>query len=667
MHFKREPGYRPEPCRDCGSGSCNAPAGKRAPKPDYIMRQTPLALALGAVFIASAHAETLPEFVGETIVVTPTRTAQTADESLASVTVITRRDIERSQANNLMALLEQQMGINISRTGGEGKSAAIFVRGAAAKHVLVLVDGVRAASATTGEYDWNALSPEQIERIEIVRGPFSSLYGSDAIGGVIHVFTRRSAGPGVKLIAGSRGTRALDFSLGGGDAWRYSVEAGRESTDGLPTFSTDSAAFGFNRNHLALGVDGRLTSDLALAARFAQSWGRNEQDASTGDNDYRNRTASLKLDHQAGAQWRHSLTLGNSLDSYTSYSPFVPARIETRRNSLSWQHDLSFEPGQLSLGLDYWKDHASKDNSGLLDERLENTGLFAQYRFAALGGEAQVGARRDRHDAFGSQDTWNLRWGRELAPGLRFTAGHGTAFKAPTVNDLFWPTSVDGPYSYSIGADTYSDTYTTGGNPTLKPETSRTSELGLNYRQAGWGAAVNLYETRVDDLIEWKPTVISGGTGAGGEILTTYDWQPENVSSARMRGLELSGHARWLDWDWHAGLARVLAVNLATGLQLDRRPENSLTLGAARTFGSHGLRIEGSAYSQRLDVNGTKPLAGYGLVNAVYEYALNPDTRLGIRIDNLFDRDYALARTGTRFYETPGRSLFVSLRYQPGK
>lgn len=631
------------------------------------MRQTTLTLALGVVFSSFAYAESLPDFIGETIVVTPTRTARTTDETLAATTVITRSDIERSQASDLMTLLSQQAGINVARTGGEGKNTAVYVRGTATKHVLVLVDGVRAASATTGEYDWNALSPEQIERIEIVRGPFSSLYGSDAVGGVIQIFTRRSAGPGVKLTAGSRGTRALGFSLGGGDTWRYSVEAGRESTDGLPTFSTDSTAFGFNRNHLALGVDGRLTSDLALTARLAQSWGRNELDAATGDNDYKNRTASLKLDYRVGAQWRQSLTLGNTLDSYTSYSPYVPARIETNRNSLSWQHDLSFEPGQLSLGLDYWKDHASKDNSGLLDERLENTGLFAQYRFAALGGEAQVGARRDKHEAFGSQNTWNLRWGRELVPGLRVTAGHGTAFKAPTVNDLYWPSSSDGPYTYDIGGVTYSDTYTSGGNPTLRPETSRTSELGLRYRQTVWGVGVNLYETRVEDLIEWKPTVIPGGTGPGGEILTTYDWQPENVSSARMRGLELSAHARWLGWGWHAGLARVLAINLGTGLQLDRRPENSLTLSAARTFGSHGLRIEGSAYSRRLDVSGTRQLAGYGLVNAAYEYTLNKDTRLGVRIDNLFDKAYALARTSTRFYETPGRGVFVTLRYQPGK
>ncbi len=627
------------------------------------MQRTTLAALIAGLFTLPVQAQEI--FTLDDIVVTATRTPRAVGTTLSATTVIDRKKIQSSQAPDLMTLLEQQAGINISRTGGEGKSTAIFVRGTTSKHVLVLVDGLRAASATTGEYDWNALSPEQIERIEIVRGPLSSLYGSDAIGGVIQIFTRRNTGPGVKLTMGSRGSRGIDLSMGGGDAWRYSLEAGRESTDGLPTFTTGTTAYGFNRNHLALGLDGNLSRETALALRLSQAWGSNELDASTGSNDYKNRTASLKLDHQAGAQWRQSLTLGNSLDRYTSYSPFIPATIETSRDSLSWQHDLTFDSGHLDLGADYWNDHASKDNSGLLDQRIENIGLFAQYRFAALGGDAQIGARRDKHDSFGNHDTWNLRWGRELAPGLRFSAGHGTAFKAPTVNDLFWPFSSDGPYSYTIGATTYSDTYITRGNSSLKPETSRSSELGLSYRQASWDVAANLYETRVSDLIEWQATITPGGGGPG--ITTTYDYQPKNVSSARMRGLELGGHARWLNWDWQAAWTRLLATNLSTGQQLDRRPKNSLTLSVARAFGPHQIRLEGSAYSERLDIQGTKPLAGYGLVNAVYDYALNKHTRLGIRIDNLLDKDYALARTSTRFYDAPGRGIFVTWRYQPGK
>lgn len=627
------------------------------------MQRSTLAALVAGLFTLPVQAEDIPLL--DEIVVTATRTPLALSSSLAATTVISRDAIQQSQAIDLITLFEQQAGINISRTGGEGKSTAIFVRGAAARHVLVLVDGVRAASATTGEYDWNALSPDQIERIEIVRGPMSSLYGSDAIGGVIQIFTRRAAAPGMKVTLGSRNTRALDLTLGGGEHWRYSLEAGRQSTDGLPTFSSDSISYGFNRNHLSFGIDGKLTADLALDARLAQSWGRNQQDALTGDNDYKSRTASVKLDHQISRQWRQSVMLGNSLDSYTSHSPFIPARIETERDSLSWQHDLTFKPGQLSVGVDHWNDHASKDNSGLLDERIENTGLFAQYRFAVLNGDTQLGLRRDRHDAFGGHNTWNLRWGREFAPGLRFSAGHGTAFKAPAVNDLYWPNSVDGPYTYDIGGTTYSDTYITRGNVLLKPETSRSSELGLSYRRSDWNTALNLYETRVSDLIEWQAAITPGGGGPG--IATTYDYQPRNVSSARLRGMELSGNAHWLNWDWQAALTRLQAINLNTGLQLDRRPENSLTLNVARKYGNHGMRVEGSAYSQRLDVNGTRHLAGYGLVNIAYEYALNRDTRLGVRVDNLFDRDYALARTSTRYYDVPGRGMFVTLLYQPRK
>ena len=344
------------------------------------MQRATQAMFIAGLITLPVRAEEIPSF--DEIVVTATRTPRAVDTTLSATTVINRETIQR--ADDLMALLSQEAGINVARTGGEGKSTAVYLRGTAAKHVLVLVDGVRAASASTGEYDWNALSLEQIERIEIVRGPLSSLYGSDAIGGVIQIFTRRPGGPGARLTLGSRGSRGVNLSLGGGDAWRYSLQAGRESTDGLPTFASDSTAYGFDRNHLTLGLDGSLTPDLALAGRFAQSWGHNEQDPNTGDNDYRNRTASLRLDHRITTQWRQSLVLGDSLDSYTSYSPYVPARIETNRDSLSWQHDLTFSAGQLSLGLDYWNDHVSKDASGVFDERIENSGLFAQYRFAAI-------------------------------------------------------------------------------------------------------------------------------------------------------------------------------------------------------------------------------------------------------------------------------------------
>jgi len=636
------------------------------------MQHTTLAAALLAALSANALANTqalLPpaEFTLDEIVVTATRIPTPLASTLAATSVITREAIQRSQASDMFSLLKSQPGIHVARSGGVGKATSVMIRGTGTKHVLVLVDGVRAASASTGEYDWSALSLDQIERIEIVRGPLSSIYGSDAVGGVIQIFTRRARSPSIKVEVGSQGGRAVSVSLGGGEAWHYSLEAGHESTNGLPTFVDDNTAFGFDRNHVVLGMDGRLNADLGLSARLNQSWGRNQQDAASGDNDYRNRSASLKLDHRIGPNWRQEFTLGNSLDSHTSYSPYIPSRIETHRDSLSWQHDLTLQSGQAILGVDYWNDHVTKDNSGLIDQRVENLGLFGQYRFAVLNGDAQLGLRRDRHDAFGGHNTWNVRWGRELAPGLRFSAGYGTAFKAPTVNELFWPYSVDGPYDWPLGAPLYSDTFITHGNTALKPETSRTSELGLDYRRSGWNTGLRLYETQIRDLIEWKETVTPSGTGSGGIILTTYGYQPANISSARIRGLELNAQMRWLGLDWQAGYTRLLATSLVTGQQLDRRPKNSLTLGASRHINNHSLKIEGSAYSQRLDINGTVPLAGYGLVHAAYEYAINKDTSLGLRLENMFDHEYALARSRTRFYSTPGRSVFLSLRWQPAK
>jgi vitamin B12 transporter len=632
------------------------------------MMKSPFKLSLIslAILAPAVSAEEIPLYHGDEIVVTATRTARTADETLAASTVITRRDIERSQANSLMELLNQYAGLNVSRTGGAGKETAVYLRGTEDKHVLVLVDGVRAASATTGEYDWNALSPEQIERIEIVRGPLSSLYGSDAIGGVIQIFTRRDTRSGMSATVGSRGTRALNLFLGGGDDWRYSMEAGQESTNGLPTFSTDNTAYAFNRNHFGFGFDGNITPALSLGFRLAQSWGRNELDPATGDNDYVNRTASLKLGHRIDQHWTQTLVLGNSLDSYTSHSPFIPAGIATSRNSLSWQHDVYMDKGRFSVGVDYWNDHATKDNSGVFDKSIDNAGLFGQYQFTALGGDAQLGARRDKHEVFGGYNTWNIGWGRDLTPGFRLTASHGTAFKAPTINGLFWPFSSDS-FTYAFGGNTYTDTYVTQGNSNLRPETSRSSELGLRYKQTTWDVGANLYETWIKDLIDWAPTITPGGIGDGGEILTTYSYQPANVSSSHIRGLELTGHTIGLGWNWFAAYTRLLAENLDTGKQLDRRPKGSLILAASRQFGAHRLRFEGNAYSERQDIQGTRQLAGYGLVNAIYEYVLNKSTALGVRIENVFDRDYALARTSTRFYDAPGRSLFVTVRYQPAK
>ena len=183
------------------------------------MRQTTLTLALGVVFSSFAYAESLPEFVGETIVVTPTRTAQTVDDSLASVSVVTRSDIERMQARSLADVLQGMVGVTLANNGGDGKLTSMFLRGANSDHVLVLIDGVKVGSATTGTAAFQDFPLHLIERIEVVRGPVSSLYSSEAIGGVIQIFTRKGGGaltPSASMTAGSNNTRGATVGLSGG-------------------------------------------------------------------------------------------------------------------------------------------------------------------------------------------------------------------------------------------------------------------------------------------------------------------------------------------------------------------------------------------------------------------------------------------------------------------
>src|SRR5512139_691401 len=220
MGFRREPGYRPGPCR----GECRTAVratrlrGSRRPDWNFIMHQTPLALALGLAFVASAHAETLPGFVGDTIVVTPTRASQKLADSLQHTSVITRADIESSTAADLPSLLRQESGVEIAQTGGLGAQSAIRIRGSESDHVLVLIDGVRVNSVTTGATAIDQILLDEIERVEIVRGNVSSVYGSEAIGGVVQIFTRRGTGDmkvSGRVGAGMDKTRNLGLAIGG--------------------------------------------------------------------------------------------------------------------------------------------------------------------------------------------------------------------------------------------------------------------------------------------------------------------------------------------------------------------------------------------------------------------------------------------------------------------
>ena len=587
------------------------------------------------------------------IIVTATRTAQTADESLASVTVITRDDLEVSQAQTIVEVLQTVIGIHVSRSGGIGKITSIYMRGTESDHTLVLIDGVRASSATSGGYAWNSLSPEQIERIEIVRGPRASLYGSDAIGGVIQIFTRKNKRSQIQLGYGSQDTRKMSISLAGGDEWKYSFNTGLHESNGIPIRPNGTETRGYDSTHAAFTLDGNINDNNKLSVNINHSQGTNELDPGTGNQDFINRIINIQLQQKTSANWSQTLSLGNALDEFVTHSPSNPATITTKRHDISWQNDFSIGNSLLTAGLDYRMDNAIND-SNTIDNTIYNKAIFAEYQFNLMNSDWNIGARRDKNSVYGSNNTWNVAMGHDITNKLRFTASHGTSFKAPSVNDIYWPFRSDPCWWDTAVPPT--NTCITQGNINIKPEEAKTSELGLSYKEKEYTFTANIFSTETINLIDWE-TFQTGAT----EFTTT----PSNVNKAKIEGVELQLDMLLGEWQTSTRLTYLKAINEETKVQLDRRPKRNLTFIAQRSFGKHSVHNEIIAHSRAKDGSGAVENNGYALVNVSYGYQLEKDSKLNLRIENILDKEYVTASSKySGDYNAPGRSLFLSYTKQ---
>lgn len=618
----------------------------------------PLACAAACPALAQSTA-TLSETV-----VTATRTARTADELMQSVDVITRQDIETLAPTSLMALMESFPSVVVTRSGGPGKSVSVLLRGANSDHVLVLVNGVRASSATLGDYDWNALQPEQIERVEVVRGPLASLYGSDAIAGVIQIFTRgHREGFEVSQTIGSNRTRESSVRLAGGQETKWYVSANTMGTDGTQMRVTDPKAYPARSANVGLGLSGKLVNDWSYSLGLTRSQGHEKSDVTAGPSDSRNQVIDLSLEGRMSPAWTQKVSVYSASNRVVSPASFPPSDIQTDRRQLSWLHELNLGFGGLTLGLDRLHEGVSNSNTETgavaFDRDMTTTGLYGQFTTEWAGNDLQLGLRRDVHSLFGGANTYNLSVGRQLSARTRVYASHGTAFKGPTANDYFWPYSIYNDLTDGAGdclVYGYACVSITEGNPHLLPERSLTNEVGLQingpvkYR-------VNLFETQVKNLIDWA------STETGRDTTSTETWTPSNVGRASMRGLEMGARFDWAQWHVQASVNRILSRNDKTGAPLDRRPDNTATLAAVRRFGSHALRVGVTATSERYEQSGTRRIGGFGRVDLADTIRLNPNWSLRIKVDNLFDKRYTLATSSGVPFATPGREFYVTLRY----
>ncbi len=615
-----------------------------------------LAIALALPHAAFAQSDERATELDE-IVVTATRTQVAVQDSLLPVEVIDREAIERSQARSLQGLLQGRAGISLSNQGGLGKLTTVNIRGTESDHVLVLVDGIRVGSATAGLAMFQDFPIDQIERVEIVRGPRSSLYGSEAIGGVIQIFTVRG-GTGLqknlRVGGGSNNLREAGggFSYRGDRAW-VSAQAAYQETDGINACRGTAAGWGAGcyadepdddgYRNLSINLRGgiNITDSVEVEAHFLNADSFNEFDGSIysgNESDNLQQVLGGRLGWTPSQRIKVTAQVGRALDESDSYYADALAGMrdfvgtfDTRRDTASVQGDFSFGEKQLiSVGGDWQQDDITSTTAFDADSR-DNTGVFVEYQGTFGTQQLQASVRNDDNEQFGNHTTGSLGWGMAFGGGFKLNASYGTGFKAPTFNDLYYPFF---------------------GNPDLKPESSKSLNIGLAQYASTWNWTFNLYETRVDDLVSYDAAI----------------FLPNNIEKARIRGAELTGAISLAGWDLAAQVSHADPRNRTDGYNRDnvlaRRARDTARVDVDRAFGDFRFGITANGASHRFDdaANSVR-LAGYGTLDLRVEYALHRDWTLQARATNVFDREYETIA----WYHQPGREYGLSIRYQSAK
>ncbi len=581
------------------------------------------------------------------VVVTASRLAQPLTDAIAHTTVITQKEIRESQAPDLLNLLRREAGFEFVQNGGIGTTSSIFMRGGDGRQTLVLIDGVRINSATLGTTSIEHVMLDQIDRVEIVRGNVSALYGASAIGGVIQIFTKQGSGAPhaeAQAMVGSRGTDRVAAGYSGSvDDTRFSLNVSRFQTDGFSAINTSQApkANPDNDGYRNVSFSGQLSRRLAagheIGLRAYQSTGNVQFDSASGkptDVNILDDTLSsyaLYSENQFTSLWKSRFTIARGADESTSYTNGISAgRFNTTNMQYQWQNDFSVATGHvITAGLEHQQQSIDSTTAYQVTGRNVNSAVLA-YSGRLSKHQFQTSVRRDLYSDFGGANTWLIGYGYEINPRWKLTAMRSNAFTAPTFNQLFFPGF---------------------GNPALQPEKALSNELGVQYAADIHLLRLALFRTEYQNLIQ-SVTVAPGV------------FQSLNIGQARVEGAELSYTGQFDGWDLRASLTEQNPIDTATGAQLRRRGKTFGNLSMNTTLSGWRLGAETIVGSSRPDntIVGSAPvtLGGYTVVNLTARYALTKNTYLAARLENVLDRYYQVAHG----FNTPGRGLFVSLAWQ---
>jgi len=609
------------------------------------------------------------------IVVTATRLETPARELGASVVVLTSGDLEKTKKTFVLEALRATCGVSIAQNGGPGASASIFLRGANSEHTLVLLDGIEindpvnpSRSADLSQFDLT-----NIERLEIFRGPLSPLYGSDALGGLINLMSKRGSGRPRWTLAASggsfqtlRGQAGVSGSTGPLD---YSFGLSRYRTEGISAagrrYSGNSESDGYDNLSLSARLGFKLGENIeaAFTARSIQTSTEIDNFGGPGGDDPNN-----VQDHDSiflrgevrglffADRWEQRLILAaveSRRDHKNPADPLHPFDSEegffkSRLLKLDWQNNLFLHPSDtLTFGLELEKERAESEyrSEGLWGpyeslfpkQSAGTAGIYAQNvlrladRFFAV-----AGLRLDHHSRAGRALTFRLSPAVILPQtGTKIRASLGTGFKSPSLYQLYAPATFFGPI----------------GNENLRPERSVGWEAGIEqpFLDGSFRAGITYFENAFRDLIDFD-----------------YSRGYLNIGKAGSNGVELE--VEWTpgpDLLFSGSFTHLRAQDQISGSRLLRRPEDILTARLDYSFARRwtiSFSLSGVGEREDLDYSSWTPqrvrLDPYLLLDGVLSYALRPGLHLYGRLDNIFDAEYETVYG----YGTAGFSFQTGIR-----
>ncbi len=585
-------------------------------------------LSILVILCASGFVHALDE-----VVVTPSRNVQLINEVVPSVIVIDRKTIERSYATDIADLLRWHAGLDIARTGGFGQQSSVFIRGTNSNHTAVLINGVKMNSATTGAAALEMINPAVVERIEIIKGPRSTVYGSEAIGGVINIITSNEKPINRVAIHLSNGRysteeQGVDVEYGNNNI-SSNFSFNRIDTDGFPATTTSNTRHGHDNDTFDFNLS--TTFGLTeLEIGYWQTQGNTEYDGFGVDldQDRKNNVFNVGMNFIFSENWKSIFSISKTKDeirqnqfNFLGDEDFA----HTDRVIYDWKNDITLNDNHLTLGISKTDEDTKSLSFGT--SYKEKTDLHAIYLHDQLIKDKHslfTSTRYTDHEDFDETITWNLEYAYAVSDRAKLLASIGTGFRAPDSNARFG----------------------FGGNPNLREETSHTIELGVNYEfNQNTKASLRAYENKIEDLIE--TILIDPGA---------FIFENRNVNNARIRGLEFSFRHAAKQWDIDIAGVMQNPRNETDDSPLLRRAKRSLNGSMRYNHERYYFVLNGLLTSERRDF-GNEALPGYGLVSIVAGVTF-PNATLSIKAENLFDKDYELASG----FNTPGQSIFAELR-----